>query len=128
MMDSKEIIEALENCYTGDGDCLTCPYTDDYDRCVGLIKNALALIKELTEENERLRENNIFLNDTIGKNAQQALEVTLAEIEKAKADALRDMQSRLAQYIGTYTDKSFVYVSAMFKLIERIAKEMVEDE
>ena len=39
---------------------------------------------------------------------------------------MQEMQNRLAQYIGTYTDKSFVYVSAMFKLIDQIAKEMTD--
>lgn len=43
-------------------------------------------------------------------------------------DGVRQMQTRLTQYIGTYTDKSFVYVSAMFKLVDRIAKELIGDE
>ena len=42
------------------------------------------------------------------------------------ADTLMELQNRLAQAIGTYTDKSFVYVLAMFKLIDKIAKEMLE--
>ena len=50
----------------------------------------------------------------------------IPSIETVRADTVREMQERIAQYIGTYTDKSFVYVSAMFKLIDRVAKEMLE--
>lgn len=83
-------------------------------------------IKELTEENERLRENNIFLNATIGKNAQQALEVTLEEIEKAKADTVRKMQERLKMYFGTYVLGYKIPLTEALKAVNQIAKEMLE--
>ena len=44
------------------------------------------------------------------------------------ADTVSELQNRLAKSIGTYTDKSFVYVNAWFKLIDQIAKEMIEGE
>ena len=64
-MDRDQIIKALECCSSSDGvyACESgCPYWGgDYDACPCteepnfIIKNALSLIKELTEENERLR-------------------------------------------------------------------------
>ena len=80
--------------------------------------------KELTEENERLKS----VEFTCGfVKPHKVLECPIFdEIVRTKADTVREMQDRIAQYIGTYTDKSFVYVSAMFKLIDRVAKEMLE--
>ena len=44
------------------------------------------------------------------------------------ADTLSDFKNRLAQAIGTYTDKSLVYVHAWFKLIDQIVDEIIEGE
>ena len=143
-LNAKDIIQAMECCYTDDNNCLNCPYMNDYDSCVGLSKNALALIEQLTEENNRLRgERDAYAilkgeiatrncelqheNEELGKYCIE-LEGEVKQCVATKADILRDMQDRLAQYIGTYTDKSFVYVSAMFKLIDRIANEILEGE
>ena len=60
-MEHNEIIKALECCKVGD-DCWACPYDNVgvYSQCVPkLLEDALALIKELTEENERLRADTI---------------------------------------------------------------------
>lgn len=87
--------------------------------CQGwLMKDALALIKQLTEENESLR--------GAVKQYEEERKYHFEMSRKLNADTVREMQNRLAQYIGTYTDKSYVYVSAMFKLIDRIAKEMTD--
>ena len=81
--------------------------------------------KELTEENETL---------TLKVAAYQVKDKLLSNqlddkcdmcIARERADTVRKMQDKLAQYIGTYTDKSFVYVKAMFKLIDRIAEEII---
>lgn len=110
---SDQIIKAMGCCYTDDENCLTCPYINDYASCVGLTKNALALLKHNNNEIADWKE--------IAEQYQR-------QFEEAKSDTLREIQNRLAQYIGTYTDKSFVYVSAMFKLIDRIANEILEGE
>ena len=104
----KEIISELEGLVK----FITCP---EY------VQKAFALIIELTEENERLRGfNQAKCEDCAGCTQWNC---DCANIE---ADTVRKMQDRLAQCIGTYTDKSFVYVNAMFKLIDQIAKEMLE--
>lgn len=52
-MERNDVIKALE-CCNSDHTCIECPYCDDcYDGKV--CDNALVLIRELTEENERLR-------------------------------------------------------------------------
>ena len=50
-----EIIKALECCTNAEQCCDDCILLEDRNCGVHLLKNALALIKELTEENERLR-------------------------------------------------------------------------
>jgi hypothetical protein len=67
MLDREQIIKALECCtYGGDATktqvevCLPCPYFNE-GNCTDILKeNALSLIKQLTEENERLRADNIY--------------------------------------------------------------------
>ena len=67
-LNREQIIKALECCYDNDKSCLTCPFIESskFESCVNLNKSVLSLIKELTEENERLRERNIVLKATTG--------------------------------------------------------------
>ena len=51
-LNREQIIKALECCHTQGKDCLSCPYENDHSNCVYLEKNALFLIKELTEDIE----------------------------------------------------------------------------
>ena len=61
-LNREQIIKALECCSSPSiRDCQECPYNKIND-CFRLVyKNSLSLIKELTEENERLRNRNITL-------------------------------------------------------------------
>ena len=55
-LNREQIIKALGICSTT-GDCPNCYYNDDTSLCINrILKDALSLIKELTEENERLRD------------------------------------------------------------------------
>ena len=47
--------------------------------------------KKWEEAYEKLEQDNIFLRKTIAENAQQALEVTLEEIEKTKVEVVREI-------------------------------------
>ena len=79
-----EIIKALEYC-TGGGSCNKCPYDDkprlSFEGCLSSkMRDALALIKELTEENQRL--------------IQEGFEITdyaIDEIRVTRADAQNKM-------------------------------------
>ena len=55
-LNAEQIIKALECC--SKGTCMACPLKEDYSPCLNTVAySALSLIKELTEENERLRAN-----------------------------------------------------------------------
>lgn len=51
-LNREQIIKALEICTTT-GNCPECPYNDDSSLCINrILKDAITLIKELTEEKE----------------------------------------------------------------------------
>ena len=88
-MEQEQIIKALECC--GDAyDCLTC---NIYKRgCTGgfrtnMARNALALIEELTEENERLKAENVDcrLGFKLLEDAFKKLEKINEQCEEEKA-------------------------------------------
>ena len=81
-------------------------------------------LTRVQEENERLKS----VEFTCGfVKPHKVLECPIFdEIEKAKADTVNELQTRVAVCFGTYTDKDTVKVSDVFKLIDQIAKEMLE--
>lgn len=112
-MERDDIIKALE-CCTEQDYCVLCPCDNE---CIGmesLMLDALSLIKELTEENGNLRASTIDYRNIPNI------------VAEARADTVKEMKNRIAQKIGTYTKESYVYVHAWFKLIDKIAKEMLE--
>lgn len=117
-MNREQIIKMLETIdEVGDcsRDCIF--YNGKVHSCGGTIaKHALALIKELTEENE-------FHRKTISENAQMALEVTFDEIEKVKVDTVQKMQEKLLYE----WDWCSYDADEAPDVINRVAKEMLED-
>ena len=78
-LNREQIIKALECC--NGGDCETCKALGvACDATWKFHKDALALIKELTEENERLRDTAYRLE---------------CEVHRERADTVRKMQERL---------------------------------
>ena len=169
-MEREQIIKALECCKTPlASDCEKCSYTGKrledgvYEGCVNcLVGDALSLIKELTEENERLRgiglpddETYIKLSDakhaimnyvgeqTVSKYASSEVckavrngaEGAMNELDYITpanvapiADTVRKMQTMFAMRFGTYTDKDMTPITEVFRLLDQIAKEMVEEK
>ena len=131
-LERKEIIKELEGLVK----FITCPeyvqkalslikeLTEENERLMSLCTSKDIIIEDLNAENERLKENNIFLNNTISKNAQQALEVTLEEIEKAKADTVQKMQDRFNKVFGGMDATSIL----LRQTFDQIAKELTEKE
>ncbi len=135
-MEREQIIKALECCKTPlASDCENCSYTGKrledgvYEGCVNcLVGDALSLIKELTEENERLRgERAKFFEYKHGTLVRNALVLTKNKKEfddfcKAiKADTVRKMQERILEHASNgYPRKVRVDV------IDQIVKEMTE--
>lgn len=127
-LNREQIIKALARCCDQTKECHGCEFKGMYGEelyCFDYIKqNALALIKELTEENERLKS----VEFTCGfVKPHKVLECPIFdEIARTKADTVRKMQERLKEHFDTYTDEGEATALYMRKLIDQIAKEMLE--
>ena len=128
----KEWREPCDGCWFHDKklDC------DQDNMCYEVGSLALALIKELTEENERLKAPRYWLhsdgrienltNDIItvkmgGRNYGKIHALSLAFEKEVRADTVRKMQERLKEYYRVDTD------SGLYCILDKIAKEMLED-
>lgn len=47
-------------------------------------------------------------------------------IKQIKADTVRQIQLKMAMRYGTYTDKDMTPITEVFRVLDRIAKEMLE--
>ena len=147
-LNAENIKNALECCNTPlASDCNECGYrgksveNGKYVGCVNrLTADALSLIQELTEENDRLRgenakyeaENHAEFNkwlkleeDTKRHHAELCEEAKIA----VKEETIREMQKRLRQCFDNTADRLSVYTegSVLFA-IDQVAKEMLEGE
>lgn len=102
-LNREQIIEALECCAKDDCDNCPNPFGNCYSNLAGF---ALALIRELTEENERFRASSVDY-----RNIPHI-------IADAKADTVRKMQERLRAAPMWFVDKD---------TLDQIAKEMLEE-
>lgn len=50
------------------------------------------------------------------------------DLHGCEADIVRKMHDKLAQYIGTYTEKDKIPIIEMFRLLDKFEKEMLNDE
>lgn len=125
-MEQDKIIKALECLLSTDDrefcEAKGCPFAD-CDSCVeDVLIASLSLIKELTEENERLS----------GKVAEYEeerkyhFEMSRKRIAEAKADTVRKMQERLNKHFCH--DPAFLGVEQrmIMDVIDQIAEEMLE--
>lgn len=113
----EKVIKALECCFVK-GNCNDCPLSfcnQEVFKTMG--KQELAVILELIEESE-------FHKKTIAENAQMALEVTLEEIEKTKADTVRKMHESIKKHC---LDKG-IYPAVVARAVEEAAKEILEEK
>ena len=115
-----QIVKALECCVSGycfRDDCPLCERggDDDIKKCTTeLAKNALALIKELAEENERLRTQVEMWKSTAYCEKDRG--------ESTKADTVRKMQEE----IEVRCIKGGIYPAFVKSTIDQIANEMLE--
>lgn len=129
-----EIIKALEVCtYGGDMTksqvevCSPCPYFHE-GNCTDVLKeNALSLIKELTEEKERLRailDEAKIMVDELKEKTPIAFD---NETKKAKADTVREMQERLKYTLCINNEENTDFFDYAYTLetIDQIAEEMI---
>lgn len=163
-MEREQIIKALECCTRGrksneDIPCLECPYNEcnivggtserqTSGTCQGwLMKDALALIKELTEENEKLKSIDISKDIVMDSLAEENAKLkqhndSYAEIEqgyivtgvkKVQADTVREMQERLKYTlcINNEENTEFFDYSYTLETIDEVANKILnntEDE
>ena len=135
-LNREQIIKALECCHSSCiADCKQCPYKGkadcEEDFCITclnvLIKDTLSLIKELTEENERLRAEVADLRDEL-QCEKETNKHLCGEYMSAKSDTVKKMQEMLkasAYYRCDATVKDRVFVVCIDD-IDQIAKEMLE--
>jgi hypothetical protein len=115
-MEKEQIIKALECCTSEKHECDKCSYCRDEYFCdrEQFKKDALTLIKELTEENE-------VLAAELSRYTENCKQMA----EQTKADTVREMQERLNEKIFTIPT---VYNSHFGRIVDQIAKEMLEGE
>ena len=123
-MEREHIIKALEYCSSG-GSCNKCPYDDNprlsFEGCLSSkMKDALSLIKELTEENERLRAENAEQDAAIIKALKRMGEIR----RETKADTVRKMQERLRDRHLTATNPNVICLYETE--LDQVAKEILE--
>lgn len=144
-MNREQIIKALECCYVN-GNCKGCPLYLSGDLHSNCIKkaavDALALIKELTEENERLKAERdtleVYYKDYKYRNGElqkdnrrwaeeynelnQVNESLIDDIAKAKADTVKRFAERLKDTSMTKWD---YHEAVDVDEIDRTAQEML---
>lgn len=136
-LSSEQIKKALECCiqFCDHGNmavCKECPLKEC--RCsVEMPKNALALIKKLTEANEQYQTENMVLSGEIerlsGKVEQYEeerkyhFEMSGLRIAEGKANALRKFAERIKRYYNTLNGKTNSFLVAYH--IDEVLKEMI---
>ena len=115
-----EIIKALECC--NKDDCDNCPNT--FGNCYSnLAGYALSLIKELTEENERLKASCSYLKP-IRAFTEEEMEQTIKE-SLVRADTVREMQEKVYEVAHDVNGIDAYWITSM---IDQIAEEMIGGE
>lgn len=125
-MTDNEIIRSMECVIGNDVNCSECAYQKvlPFPSCrMMCAKNALDLINRQKAEIEKLKQENEFCHKTITENAQRALEVAVEEIEKAKAEAIKEFAERLKEKFGIADCIVTVNNNDIDNLVEEVREE-----
>lgn len=132
-MDREQIIKSLKDCK----DAKSCSLCLHCGNCDVLIENALVLIEELVKENEDLKYDIemgcIFLKKQREEsriehqNQMRMLDEIYDSIIQLKANTMQRLQEKVALHFGTYTLRDDIKVVDAIKLIDQIAREMLEE-
>lgn len=140
-MTEAEIMKALECCCDRNiTKCIReCPMKDFDGECLSAIKcDILALLNRKNAEIERLDKeyDRVFKENVRNQTEVERLKKYLdtecdscacgliEQRDKARAEAIKEFAERVTIHFGTYTDKDYLRVLDMFRLIDQIAKEM----
>ena len=132
-LNREQIVKALEWCSSG-GNCFNCLENEktpllSKEGCMAVqMRNALALIKELTEENERLRaENENKCKDCAGCIADKCdcANIEAYAVEKYKSAIIQYYSQPKYQPTKEHPIKH-TQIEYLFVVLDQIAKEMEE--
>ena len=104
----------------------------DIKRALALINSQEQRIKELTEENERLKNSITFQvvmpDEKKEEIKAECLEKIELDVKAINSDTVSELQTRFAIHYGTYTDKDMTPIAEVFRLLDQITKEMLEGD
>ena len=134
----EQVIKALKLCNEGGDDgCVLCPYAEVSDCYLESGKDALALIEELIKENEDLKfdiDSFIILRQKQREEEHMEHQEQMRLIHEIydgvvqlKVNTIQRLQEKVALHFGTYTLKDEIKVVDAIKLIDQIAREMLEE-
>ena len=117
-LNREQIVKALECCSVNEG-CADCHYWENF-KCINfLLRDALALIRELTEENERLQ----GALKAEERHNELAMECAKKALDNAKSDTVRKMQEEAREMCFIVGDEEYVTLHDL----DQIAKELLEE-
>ena len=154
-LNAEQVKKALE-CHADElNSCGVCPYREGEGCSLQMSSDALSLIKELTEENEKLKAPKYFLhengsiekltNEVViarmgGRNYGKIHELARAFEMAVRADTVRKMQERLRfeiinkpiEFHSIHCTVDFLTGSAhrhleILEIVDQIAKEMLDE-
>lgn len=126
-LNREQIVKALECCAKDDCDNCPNPFGNCYANLAGY---ALALIRELTEEKERLAHESACHRQTVIDNLRESLDFINEETERVRADTIREMQERLKDemdYVARCEFDGQIYFCIGKGFVDQIAQEMMEE-
>ena len=132
-LNREQIIKDLECCSGEDKNCDECSLVHKPTNrlCnMDLMADALSIIKELSEENERLKPSKIVVvrqSRNYGKQYELVTKIKMIS-DEVKAVTVKEIQTKVAMHFGTYTDNDTVKVVDVFKLLAQIEKEVLEGD
>lgn len=127
-LNREQVIKALECCAKGDCDNCPCSFGDCY---YNLARYALALIRELTEEKERIAHESACHRQTVIDNLRESLEFLDEETERVRAETVRKFAERLKAEMDDVARCEFngqIYFCVSKGFVDQIAQEMLEGD
>ena len=120
-LNREQIVKALECCF-GNSTCAECPYNDWVGCHRQMMKNAIALIKELAEECANLHASCTELTQCCTK-LETLYKVECKRVDTVKADTVLKMQDRFNEVFGGMDATQ----ALLRRTFDHIVKEMVEE-
>ena len=138
-LNREQIIKALECCL--EGECDGCTYNEQTSCKEYLLNDAISLIKELTEENEKLRADIAKEFTCVFGQPHKVTDCPIDdEIAKAKADTVRKMAEKFSSLLEKeykentpegadhyFKNGALMMWSIADRVFDQIAKELLEE-